>query len=299
MDIDRLEEFLLIAEQRSFKRSAALLGVSQAVLSARIAALEKSMGVRLLERDAHRVELTDKGLQFLPDAQSIVASYQKMKGGLSTIRYNRYRSLKLAISGALMPARVGPYLDEVNMEHPDIHIELMDDHDFGVLQGLNEGLCDAYLTYGKSGLSFPHIERALLYTAQPCALVNRAHPLSNRAHISLRELDGERFVLYPPTAELSIRELESALLERSGIAYTTYDDPVSPLFYQLLVPIGKAIAICPWVVRDTLPPNTVPLMIDDAADAFNMYLFYRADAPNPFFSEFLGGLTEFDKGRSI
>ncbi len=299
MDIDRLQEFLLIAEQQSFRKSAERLGVSPAVLSARMATLEKSMGFRLLERDAHRVELTPKGQQFLPDAQQIVNTYVQTQKQLRSINYNTYRSLKIAISGTFMPARVGPYLDIVNLEHPDIHLELTDDHDFGVVRGLAEGLCDVYLTYGRSDLSFPGVAQELLYSAQTCALVNRSHPLFSKAHISMRELNGEQFALYPETAEPSIRDLEKRILEQSKIAYTTYDDAMSPAFYRLLVPIGKAIILCPWVIRDTLPPNTTLLSIDDAPDSYNMFLFCRENSTNPYLPKFLDGLRAYQEGGAL
>lgn len=296
MEIERLQEFILIAEQGSFRKSAALLGVSPAVLSARMAALEKSMGVRLLERDAHRVALTPKGRQFLPDAQKLASSYEQTKKRLGAINYNTYRSLKIAISGTFMPARVGPYLDIVNLEHPDMHLELADDHDFGVVRGLAEGLCDVYLTYGKSDLSFPGVTQELLYAAQTCALVNRSHPLFSKAHISMRELNGEQFALYPKTAEPAIRDLEKQMLEQSKISYTVYDEAMSPQFYRLLVPIGKAIVLCPWVIRDTLPPNTTLLTVDDAPDSYNMWLFYRENSPNPYLPKFLEGLRAYQEG---
>ena len=299
MDIDRLQEFVLIAENHSFKQTAQQLKVSEAVLSARIATLEKNMGIRLFQRDAHKVELTAKGLQFLPDATQIVDSYNQLQERISTISYNTYRNLRFAFSGTKMPAIIGPYLDKVNLKHPDIHLELTDDQAFGVVQGLNENLCDGFLTYGTFDLNYPGACRELLYSTQPCVLVNRSHPLANKAHISFSELNGECFALYPQTAESSLRNLEKELLEHSGIAYTTYDEPQSPQFYRMLVPIGKAVVLCPWVIRDDLPPNTIPLAIDDASEMFNMFLFYRKENPNPFWPEFLAGLRQYADGTKL
>ena len=299
MDIDRLQEFLMIAQKHSFKQTAQALNISEAVLSARINTLEKSIGIRLFQRNAHKVELTPKGLQFLPDATQIVDSYRQLHQRITSIRYNTYRQLRFAFSGTKMPALFGPYLDQVNLKHPDLHLELMDDQVFGIVQGLNEGLCDGFLTYGTQDLNFPQICRELLYTTQPCVLVNRFHPLANKAHISFSELNGECFALYPQTAESSLRNLEKELLEHSGITYTTYDEPQSPQFYRMLVPIGKAVVLCPWVIRDDLPPNTIPVAIDDATEMFNMYLFYRKENPNPFMPEFLAGLKEKVQGNIL
>ena len=99
MDIERLQEFLLIAQNHSFKQTAQTLKVSEAVLSARINTLEKNLGIRLFQRNAHKVALTAKGLQFLPDATQIVASFHQLQQRISSISYNTYRNLRFAFSG--------------------------------------------------------------------------------------------------------------------------------------------------------------------------------------------------------
>ena len=294
MNIDRLLEFLTISETKSFKKTAEMMNISAAVLSARIAVLEKSLGVKLLLRDAHRVELTDAGLQFLPDAQRIVGSVEQLKRRFKTIGSNTYRSLRIALSGTLMPPKVGPYLDFVNGNHPDIHLELLNDASFDVPGGLNEDLCDIFLTYGTSELHFDGIERQLIYSSQTCVLVNKSDPLAYYSHVHMQDLDGRRFILYPKTSETAFRDLELKMLNSAMISYSLYEDTVSPEFYRWLVPIGKGVSFFPWVSRETMPPNTAQLAIDDAADSFNMYLFYRKDSQNPFLPEFLEGLDKFD-----
>src|SRR5262245_45708592 len=61
IDPKRLIELLRIAEHGSYTRAAAAQGVSQPALSNSIAVLEKSLGVRVLERTRHGATLTDVG----------------------------------------------------------------------------------------------------------------------------------------------------------------------------------------------------------------------------------------------
>ena len=59
--INEIMDFLAVAEERSFTRAAAKLGVSQSALSHSIRGLEARLGVRLLTRTTRSVSMTEAG----------------------------------------------------------------------------------------------------------------------------------------------------------------------------------------------------------------------------------------------
>src|ERR1700758_4529264 len=63
--LDDLVAFLAVAQERSFTRGAAQLGVSQSALSQTIRGLEARLGVRLLTRTTRRVSATEAGERLL------------------------------------------------------------------------------------------------------------------------------------------------------------------------------------------------------------------------------------------
>lgn len=69
----RLRYFVAVAEELHFGRAAARLHVSQSPLSRQIIGLEREIGVRLLERTKHRVELTAAGEAYLKEARRVLA----------------------------------------------------------------------------------------------------------------------------------------------------------------------------------------------------------------------------------
>jgi len=76
-DLYDLAALAVIAEQRSFTRAAAELGISQSALSHAMKALEERLGVRLLSRTTRSVSTTDAGetlLHHLRPALSEIAS---------------------------------------------------------------------------------------------------------------------------------------------------------------------------------------------------------------------------------
>ena len=60
-DLNDLDVFCRVVEKASFSRAAAELGVPASSVSRRIARLEDSLGVRLLQRTTRRLHLTEAG----------------------------------------------------------------------------------------------------------------------------------------------------------------------------------------------------------------------------------------------
>lgn len=73
MDIswDDAQTFLAVAEEHSFSRAAAVLGLGQPTISRRIAGLEARLGSQLFRRGRQGTELTEAGARLLPAAEQM------------------------------------------------------------------------------------------------------------------------------------------------------------------------------------------------------------------------------------
>jgi LysR family transcriptional regulator, hypochlorite-specific transcription factor HypT len=72
MELKWLEDFLMLAETRSFSRAAVARNVKQPALSRRIRALEDWVGVDLVDRTCIPLRLTAAGEVFREQAVNIV-----------------------------------------------------------------------------------------------------------------------------------------------------------------------------------------------------------------------------------
>jgi DNA-binding transcriptional LysR family regulator len=72
MDTRQLAAFVAVVERRSFSRAAEHLGLSQPAVSLQIAALEKRLGRRLIDRSGRRVEPTEAGAVVYRRAQRLL-----------------------------------------------------------------------------------------------------------------------------------------------------------------------------------------------------------------------------------
>jgi DNA-binding transcriptional LysR family regulator len=120
--------FLVVAQERSFTRAAAKLGISQSALSHAVRGLESRLGVRLLTRTTRSVSPTDAGARLVqtvgPRLEEIEAEIKAVSDlGDKPIGTIRITSIDQVIDTVLWP-RLAPVLEQ----YPDVHVEISSDY---------------------------------------------------------------------------------------------------------------------------------------------------------------------------
>lgn len=262
MDLERLAEFAAAARCGSLKALSQETGVPAATLSARLRSFEKELGMELFNRSGSGLELTEAGERLLPSAEEILENLRQLRSELREAERHKYSRLRIGITGSGLPLYLGPFLDELNLKYPDISLELIDDSQFSIEEGLRTGAVDIYFASVMRDFEIPGMTKTTVAASSQYVLLPRFHRLANRTALSIRELDGEAFIPYPCTRESCLRDFQFRNLEAAGIRYRIYESETSPLFYKLLVPIGKGAILSPRDVMD-LPPNTVCIPVSD------------------------------------
>lgn len=114
----------VLAQARSFTKTARILGVSKASVSTRIANLERAVGVPLVRRTTRSVVLTDAGQQLVED---IDPSFTRIEQSLSSVKDlagNPRGLLRVSAPVALGRQRIGPMLPAFLQRYPEIRLEL-------------------------------------------------------------------------------------------------------------------------------------------------------------------------------
>jgi len=79
MYLNAVRDFLAVAEHGGYAEAGRVLGLPKSTLSQRVAALERSLGVRLLDRNSRRLRLTAEGSAFRDRAKGLVASLTELE----------------------------------------------------------------------------------------------------------------------------------------------------------------------------------------------------------------------------
>src|SRR5947207_3475406 len=122
-----LAAFAVVAEQGSFTRAAAELGMSQPALSHAMKALEERLGVRLLSRTTRSVATTEAGATVL---RSLRPALEEIASGVDVVAALRGKpsgTLRITATKHAVSSVVMPVLPGFLASHPDIRLEMLVD----------------------------------------------------------------------------------------------------------------------------------------------------------------------------
>ena len=120
--------FLAVAQERSFTRAAAKLGISQSALSHTITGLEARLGLRLLTRTTRSVSPTEAGERLLLTVGHRFEEIETELQALSELREKPAGTIRITATDYAADTILWPKLAKFLREYPDIKIEIIIDY---------------------------------------------------------------------------------------------------------------------------------------------------------------------------
>jgi len=128
LDLDWLEDFVALAETGNFSRAAEARAIAQPAFSRHIRSLEEWVGIDLIDRSTHPVELNGAGRTFLPFVRDTLAGLQAARIKARLVHDQSAASLRFAVTHALsitfFPRWLGAL--ETNLQHGPV--QTLSDH---------------------------------------------------------------------------------------------------------------------------------------------------------------------------
>ncbi|WP_207553719.1 LysR family transcriptional regulator [Teichococcus deserti] len=123
-DLQELSALLAVAEAGSFTAAAERMGRDASVLSRRVAALEQSLGVRLLTRTTRRVSLTEAGAAYCRRIQPLLEELASAGREASEHAARPQGLVRVSLPVTFGRHWVAPLVPRFLLEHPEIRLEL-------------------------------------------------------------------------------------------------------------------------------------------------------------------------------
>jgi DNA-binding transcriptional LysR family regulator len=157
MQIELIDTFLDLIETRSFHRTAERLHVTQSTVSARVQALEASVGVRLFVRSRAGTDLTTEGLKFETHARGLRHAWAEaqravLPSGTAAV------SLRIGIQNDLAAGNIGDWVQNFRRALPDCSFYIEPDYSAQMCKDLDRGALDFAVLYSPQALPDLHIE---------------------------------------------------------------------------------------------------------------------------------------------
>lgn len=119
-----LQLFVRAAEAGSFSRAARDLNLTQPTVTKHIAALERELGARLLNRNTRGLSLTEVGSLYFDKCKRILAEYEEAQGLVSLQKSQVAGTLRISTPVALGRRVVTPLIFEFMRRHPQLRVDL-------------------------------------------------------------------------------------------------------------------------------------------------------------------------------
>lgn len=142
-----LEDFVSLAETRSFSRSAQLRHVTQPAFSRRIQALEAWAGVDLVDRSSYPTRLTAAGATLLAQAVELLGNLQATRNMLRSHQASDQDMIEFAVPHSLAFSFFPHWLMDLRRGFGAIKCRLNAANVHDAMLQLSEGNCDLLLVY--------------------------------------------------------------------------------------------------------------------------------------------------------
>ncbi len=189
MEVRQLEQFLAVAEERSFTRAAERLHLVQSAVSSSIKALEKELGTPLFVRTSRSVTLTAEGAGLVPAARRAVAALDDARDVVAGFRGTVRGSVSLGLLAAPdfldMPRMLRVFRD--THQEASVSARTSPNGAAGLIAGLLDETLDVSLVVLPLP-AHPDIEFQELVGSDYVFAAARDHPLASRDSIGPQEL---------------------------------------------------------------------------------------------------------------
>jgi len=251
LDLRRMRALREVALRGSLSAAAEALDYTQPAISQQIAALEREVGTRLLERGTRPARLTDAGSALVAHTEAVLARLDDAEQELDEIKGLRAGRLRLASFSTALATLVPRALVVFTERHPDVRVSVIEDNLQGVIGRLGRWELDLGLIYEHEALPEPEVEleRVHLFDEPFELLLPRRNRYAERRSLRLDQLSEETWIGGLGAYQRILFESCRAAGFEPRVAYHTDDYRA----IQAFVAAGLGVAMLPRLALALMP----------------------------------------------
>lgn len=194
MDIAAMQALVAFAETGSFSRASEQLFITQPALSKRIAALEASLGVVLIDRLGRNTRLTEAGENLTDSARRILTDISNSCDSVRSLKHEVAGRLQLATSHHIGIHRLPPILKAYTQACPQVDLDLKFMDSEHACELVSQGRIElAIVTLPESPAE--NLETQLIWPDPLTIVCANDHPLCGSKNVSPKQLAAHPAVL--------------------------------------------------------------------------------------------------------
>lgn len=286
IELRQFRQFIAVAEELHFRRAAARLNISQPPLTATVKRLEDIVGTRLIERGTKVIALTPAGQEFLKHARVVIAQADAAVHGARDVAEGRVGTLAISYVGSAMHGQLAEHLRAYRASFPNVRLVLSEQTTAGQMEAIRLQRCDLGFVIPPLAED-PNLElRDFDHDAFAMALPAE-HPLAPRERLTLGDLAGEDFVMWPASQGAGFHRQAIGLCRAAGFEPNIVQEARQMHGILALVAVGLGVSLIPQSMAGSRPNDVAFRCLSDEAARFTIAACWRRDNTNPALRSFL------------
>lgn len=245
LSLRRLECFIAVAQELSFRRAAERLFISQPPLSRQIQMLEQELGARLFDRDRRSVRLTPAGEQLLQDAQALLRSSAEL-----ALRFKRRQAaagpatvVRLGITTVVDVGLFSGLQAAFEAAWPGARLHVKRQISAHSIRDLQRGSVDVAVIGLPSRTEGLQVQP--LFDDPLVACLSAGHRLARRRRISVLDLADDPLFWFERKLNPAYHDCCERIFERVGFAPQRLREPAEHPVLLGLIAEGQGVALVP------------------------------------------------------
>jgi DNA-binding transcriptional LysR family regulator len=192
LDLRHLRYFIAVAEELSFTKAAARLHISQPPLSRQILDLEQELGVTLLNRTRHHIELSNAGRVFLDKARQILRAADSAIAETQRAQRGEIGRLAVGFFEQTAYTLLPPILRAFQERFPAVEVQLRWFPVVEQIKALMRGEID--IAFVRPVVNLEGLSKELLLKEPFVLAVPGTHAFAGRDVVSIKDCAEERII---------------------------------------------------------------------------------------------------------
>jgi DNA-binding transcriptional LysR family regulator len=274
--VRRLGHFLAVAEEGHFGRAAARLGISQPPLTAQIQALERELGVKLLERTGKGARPTREGEALLPLARRLAEGAGQIEQLARELRAGRHAPVMIACVTSALFDYLPPLVRALQAARPDAAVSVREMDTADAVEALRRGEVDLALLRlerDRHPVRLKPLGRDVLAAALP-----QGHALAGgTAPLPLSALADEPMLVLPRAISPAYSDAMVAACHAAGFAPRVTREVGSAMAQLGFVAAGLGVALVSAGLARLRPPGVAFRQLEGPIAAVGVALAWNEE----------------------
>lgn len=212
MDIKQLTYFITIAEEGTITQAANKLHMAQPPLSTQLKLLEDELGVKLIERGARKIKLTDAGKILYQRAKHILEIKTSTEKEIEEFRKGIQGTLRLGTISSSGSVLLSKRIIDFNKKYPNIKFEIHEGNTYELIEKLNSGIIEVGIV--RTPFNSKNCECLFLEAEPMVAVMNENYNFEiTRDEILLEDLKDIPLIIYRRFEKILLGEFQNIGIE--------------------------------------------------------------------------------------